>query len=155
MSIKSLTPEIIWCICRYVCFPEEGYGYEYKGLAPFSTISRSWQAVVEEATFAHLSFTQHGLADARRIITPARQHLVSSIKFHIQLNSYDESARLQIETQEEQEQNSSIFTKAVQDAFHLIKSWEPASRRRRWLQLFVWSPSDINRYVSIPSTLDL
>ncbi|KAK4123978.1 hypothetical protein N657DRAFT_681083 [Parathielavia appendiculata] len=130
-------------------------------LASLAATSRAWQTVIEPLTFRSITLSQHDLADAARIITPARQPLVRSLTFNIQLDPYDDARRRVAETPAEHRRNSEVFTAAVRGLFGLLRGWEveqqqqqqqPGRRRRRRprdealdLHLHVWSPSDVDR----------
>jgi hypothetical protein len=146
MSWNSLDKDLIYKILRFLLHPE-GKNIDVVGKenARLACISRAWQAVIEEHTFHTITLTQHDIADAARIITPARQPLVGTVNLHIQLDSYDEEARWRVETAAEQQRNSEVFTAAVRDVFNLLSTWKPTRGSNFTLALRVWSPTDVNR----------
>lgn len=145
MSIQRLNQvlihKILWHILDH-SGPRKSVGKEYAWLA---TISRDWQAVIEPLTFGELSLTQHDLADAARIVTPARQTFVGTVNLNIILDDYDEEARWRVESPAEQQRNSEVFTAAVRNVMHLVKNWKRTHGSGLRMCLNVWSPSDINR----------
>jgi hypothetical protein len=145
MSLESLDRILIYRILGFVLHQERHDIRVGKEHAYLACISRTWQAIIEELTFHTISLTQHDIADAARIITPARQSLVGEVKLNIQLDSYDEAARWRVETSAEQQRNSRVFTAAVRDIFSLLSGWKPTSLSHFTLSLQVWSPTDINR----------
>jgi hypothetical protein len=153
MSLYSLDKELTYRILSFILHPE-GYrvvtpwGGFVKENARLACISRTWQAVVEGLTFHTLTLTEHDLADAARIITPARQRLVRQMHFNIQLDSYEEEARWRVESAAEQERNNEVFTAAVRNIFNTVRDWDPEpyhSGQKLSLSIEVWSPTDIDR----------
>ncbi len=146
MSLNSLDKDCIYKILCFVLHPE-GKRIDVVGKenAHLACVSRSWQAIIEERTFHTITLTQHDIADAARIITPARQPLVGTVNLNIQLDNYDEGARWRVETAAEQQRNSEVFTAAVRNVFNFLSSWKPTRGSDFTLALRVWSPTDINR----------
>lgn len=52
MAGSVLPPELIMLIIPFLANPDSHYG-----LAPYATVSREWQAMVESRTFAYLELT--------------------------------------------------------------------------------------------------
>ncbi|KAK0645380.1 hypothetical protein B0T16DRAFT_411096 [Cercophora newfieldiana] len=149
MSFKSLTKELITTIHDLIVHPYGHFDYppvQEQGHASLACISREWQSVVEAHNFRRITIRhQSDLVETAQIITPARAKLVSELNVNIQLDAYDEEARRRVETEEEQQKNSEVFTKGVRDLFEIVKDWDREGYHGLDLRLFVWSPSDIDR----------
>jgi hypothetical protein len=145
MSMDSLGKDLISKILDFA-LGREGHDIRVgKENAHLACVSRAWQALIEEHTFHTITLTQHDVAAAARIVTPARQLLVGEVRLNIELDSYDEEARWRVETAAEQQRNSEVFTAAVRGVFNLLSTWRPTRLHDFTLALRVWSPTDINR----------
>ena len=161
MSLKTLPTELITKIFYLILTPDPDpsdpstssiyyFAPPSKGYAPsLSVISRTWQSVAEQHTFSSLSLTQHDLPRAVEVMNgergAERQKAIRQLKVTIELDSYDEAARLRKESEAEQRANSEVFTAAVRGVFELVKGWDPACWEGLCLALEVGSVSDVGR----------
>lgn len=103
-------------------------------LAPYATISRAWQAEVEQDTYRRLHLTpdrvSHALAH-EGLLSPARVSYIRSIHLNVVLDSYDDAARERAESDEEKSRNNETFTVAVREAFRLLGRLYESLRKSR------------------------
>jgi hypothetical protein len=118
-------------------------------LSRFATVSRDWQADIERYTFAQIKVTPSRLADFDSM-TRRNRALVGCIWFCLELDHYDCSAcapTMGILTLGEYTNAMSIrsigkypITKAFQDLFAVLSTWEPNGDLK--LDISIYSPSD-------------
>ncbi|KAK4106892.1 hypothetical protein N658DRAFT_482647 [Parathielavia hyrcaniae] len=106
-------------------------------LASLAATSRAWQAHIEPLTFRSLNLSQHDLADAARIITPARRRpLVRSLTFNIQLDFYDDDdehdAHRRVVSTSSAATASDVDRLAPEEAERVVRRLRPVSPLRRY-----------------------
>ncbi|KAI0140324.1 hypothetical protein BJ166DRAFT_542809 [Pestalotiopsis sp. NC0098] len=109
-----------------------------------AAVSRQWQQHVESQTFASLTLDVWRAAQAKDILTPARQSRVRHICMEARLPEYNPFI-LQ-DRRVERWQNNQIFTEAIQMLFSCLSHWAPATigtgQRGVRLELWAFSPTD-------------
>ncbi|KAK7946450.1 uncharacterized protein PG986_010771 [Apiospora aurea] len=114
--MDRLPPEILGGILHLVCHISDE-----KERCSYATVSQNWQAFVERATFPTLYLNQSrlGEAQAKGIITPARQSYVRCIKFTaiVPGKYYTENPGMT-----SQRSNEAVF-EAVAKLLGAVKTW--------------------------------
>jgi hypothetical protein len=96
-------------------------------LASHATVSRVWQHCIEAVTFANITLTRERLASplVAQALTPERVcRFVRSVHVDVLLPEYDETARREIEDDNDKAANNTVFTDVVRKVFALLS---PAS----------------------------
>ncbi|KAJ5747190.1 uncharacterized protein N7511_008886 [Penicillium nucicola] len=119
-------------------------------LAPYATVSRQWQAVVESHTFSTIRLeTLKRLHDLAQVAhNERRRHYIQFIDLVVDLAPYDIEARYEFETDEDKRNNNANFTKTIQLLFKILSSWslnESQERPGIFLSIEAHSPSDLRR----------
>lgn len=137
-----LPPELISLVLDHI-IRERNYVRGSRSLAPYATLGRHWQAIIERRTFAKIRIhTAKRMEEFQRIVTePRRRSCIQLIKLVVQLESYDVQARAQWETDEDRQQNNKIFTSTICTLFKILSIWPKDAAS---IELFIQakSPSD-------------
>lgn len=137
-----LPPELISLVLDHI-IRERNYVRGSRSLAPYATLGRHWQAIIERRTFAQMRIhTAKRMEEFQRIVMePRRRSCIRLIKLVVQLESYDVQARAQWETDEDRQQNNKIFTSTICTLFKILISW-PTDAASIRLPIQAKSPSD-------------
>jgi hypothetical protein len=95
-------------------------------LAPYSTISKGWQVIVERRTFSTLHLNPTRLEDFTRIVAgQSRQRcpLVRCLQLEASLPEYSIEARTELESDEIRSQNNQAFSSTIRAFFNALSSW--------------------------------
>lgn len=131
-SWAGLAPSIRHQILRFLLYDE--------GLAGFATVSREWQAVIEQHNFARIDLTPSRLSQSKPILIRKRK-LIHYIWYRLELQPYDCS----VCTPEEDncamsDPDSSFVSEAFLSLCSALSQWEPNGDLV--LDVSVYSPSD-------------
>lgn len=92
-------------------------------LASYATVSRAWQAEVEQQTFRRLYLkpdrVSHALAQ-ESLLSPDRVGYMRSIHLDVLLASYDDAARQRVESDEDKRRNNETFSITVRRMLRLL-----------------------------------
>lgn len=99
-------------------------------LSRYASVSRQWQLIVEEQTFREFRIKSTELADFAKLIKGNRIAALKFLQYDVQLPTYDKAAWTRYETNVDRQANNEAFTAAIEDLFHLVKSWEANERDR-------------------------
>lgn len=121
------------------------YADEQESIAPYASVCKEWQALVERYNFSALRVTQESLNEFDAYMVGSRRGLLKQINLHVQLPNYDNDPCEKKETWEDKFENNMCFTKAVHGLFRLMSSWtfNEACREGVDLTLSISSPSDL------------
>ncbi|KAE9576854.1 hypothetical protein CGMCC3_g7133 [Colletotrichum fructicola] len=121
------------------------YADEQESIAPYASVCKEWQALVERYNFSALRVTQESLNEFEAYMVGSRRGLLKQINLHVQLPNYDNDPCEKKETWEDKFENNMCFTKAVHGLFRLMSSWtfSEACREGVDLTLSISSPSDL------------
>ncbi|KXG47504.1 uncharacterized protein PGRI_013740 [Penicillium griseofulvum] len=139
----QLPPELTTIVLEYII------GKENANLAPYATINRDWQAIVERRTFERIKInTAKRLAEFNQfpwdqVLWRQRRYHVRKIELIVELESYDGEARTRYENEEEMQRNSNIFTISIQSLFNTLSEW-PDNEAGVTLSIRAQSPGDIS-----------
>lgn len=124
-------------------------------IASYATVSRAWQAEVEQQTFRRLYLKPDRVSHAltqEDVLSPARVGYIRSIHLDVLLASYDDAARQRVESDEDKRRNNETFSIAVRRMFRLLGrlyedprellSGDRQNARQLTLILTAQSPSD-------------
>ena len=128
--LRSLPPELFLIILDYVLGAE--YEYPRQG-ARYSTVSRQFQYFVERRIFKSLQIDNLCLRRALRLFRPAQAHrkaFVRWLRFSIELPSYSFEDSTRVETEDEKEANSQVFSDAIHGLFRILKSLDESEDLR-------------------------
>lgn len=93
-------------------------------IASYATVSRAWQAEVEQQTFRRLYLTpdrvSHASAHWPDLLSPVRVGYIRSIHLDVVLASYDDAARQQVESDGDKRRNNEIFSITVRRMMRLL-----------------------------------
>lgn len=135
MSAGALPPEVVFHILSFLA--------SLGPLAPYSSVCRQWQEIIEKWTFCSIRLTSDQFAEFRRSLSPSkRRSYVRHLKLVALLPGYDKAARAQIENVEDRDQNNQAFTHAVYTCWEILSSWSQNHGNFLSLDLSAISPSD-------------
>ncbi|GFF89698.1 hypothetical protein IFM47457_08237 [Aspergillus lentulus] len=112
-------------------------------LIQYATVSREWQACIEQRTFAILKLnTPQRLKELSQVVASnkQRQKYVREIHLIIQLQPYNIRARAYLETAAEHSHNNKLFVRTIQDILRLLATWP---ENHRGIELFIQAQSTI------------
>jgi hypothetical protein len=110
-------------------------------LIPYATVSREWQAYIEQRTFAILKLnTPQRLKEFSQVVAcnKQRQSYVQEIRLIIQLQPYNIRARAYFETAAEHSRNNKTFIQAIQNILRILATWP---ENHRGIELFIQAQS--------------
>ncbi|CAG8910035.1 unnamed protein product [Penicillium egyptiacum] len=138
--MESLPPELMSRVVDYIVSDRPARSGIF--LAPYATVDRRWQAMIERHTFSYIYInTNKRLEEFQRLVsTTRRRACVRTITLLVELESYDEKARARFETDEERQQNNKIFTATISTLFRIISGWSDNASIA--LNIEAQSPSD-------------
>jgi hypothetical protein len=117
--MDSLPPELISRVADYI---DTRAWYEPKlQLVPYATVSRRWQAEIERRTFStiYLHRAKRFQEFEQLASNSDRRSCIRHIDLMVELESYDEKARGNFETDEEHQRNNKIFTTTTTGVIHV------------------------------------
>ncbi len=110
----TLPPELIKHVISYL---------DPNSLAPYASINRQWQALVENHIFNTLKVNTSRLADLQIIVRSRRCLAVRKINLTVTLPEYSVEERLQVETDEDRQRNNEAYTQTICTLFTILSSW--------------------------------
>ncbi|EAW24578.1 F-box domain protein [Aspergillus fischeri NRRL 181] len=113
-------------------------------LVPYATVSREWQACIEQRTFAILKLNSpQRLEEFCQIVACNKQRQIYVRELHllIHLEPYDIKARAYFETAAEHSRNNEIFVQTMQKVLQILSTW-PENHRGIKLSIQAQSPGD-------------
>lgn len=121
------------------------HGDEPTSIAPYASVCREWQAIIERHNFSLLRVTQNCLDEFKTSMVGSRRGILTQINLYVTLPTYDNDPCEKKETWEDKAENNRCFTKAVLGLFRILSSWtlEEAHRGGIDLILSIYSPSDL------------
>ena len=96
-------------------------------LPPLASLSREWQHAIERRTFHNITLCSTELKDFQAICTGHRRTWITQLHYNVVLPTYDDKACAQFEREHEKQANNEAFTQAIEDIFHVLRSWEDVS----------------------------
>lgn len=90
----------------------------------YASVCKFWQNIIERESFAILFLSLDRLSDANTIMTPRRRGYVQSIHLQVILPRYFDAAWGQVETPEEQLENSVITTATIKAFIEHMAKWK-------------------------------
>lgn len=100
---------------------------EKPNLAPYSTINRTWQEVIERKTFQYIHFNANTLPELQFILSGAkgdrRIRSIRSLRFSI-IHSQTTPLTQHIEPEKQQRLANESFSENMDMLFGLLKGWE-------------------------------
>ncbi|GAD92251.1 predicted protein [Paecilomyces variotii No. 5] len=134
-----LPPEILRKVISYFISPVI-YIAE-SSVAPYATVSRDWQAIIERYTFSTLRLNNRRRLEEFRQITARdkrRRSYIRKIKLTVQLESYYAELRREFETPEEHSRNNKIFEETILSLLRYLATW---SENRAGIKLSIAAQS--------------
>jgi hypothetical protein len=125
-------------------------GKENANLAPYATVNRDWQAIVERRSFSNIKINSaKRLAEFNQfpwdqLPWRQRRYHVRKIDLTVELESYDGEARTRYENEEEMQRNNDIFTISIQSLFNTLSEWPDNEVGGIRLSIMARSPGDIS-----------
>jgi hypothetical protein len=141
-KMESLPPELISRVVDYIISDRDAGRHPRISLAPYATLDRRWQAIIERQTFSDICInTTKRLEEFQRLVsTTHRRASIRIIALRVELESYDEKARARFETDEERQRNNKIFTTTISTLFRTLSGWSDIAGIH--LGIRAQSPSD-------------
>jgi hypothetical protein len=141
-KMESLPPELISRVVDYIISDRDAGRHPRISLAPYATLDRRWQAIIERQTFSDICInTTKRLEEFQRLVsTTHRRASIRIIALRVELESYDEKARARFETDEERQRNNKIFTTTISTLFRTLSGWSDIAGIH--LDIRAQSPSD-------------
>jgi hypothetical protein len=152
ININRLPPEIRASIVGFVVEAYEHYsnarhssGRCGLSLAPFASVCKEWQQVVEKTTFTELHLSLDRMDDFEKYVVGSRRRRLQSIRLHVKLPAYDSDPCTSRETWDDKLANNSIFTLTFQRLFSALTHWpdEVVGQDGIKLEMCTSSPSDL------------
>ncbi|KAF6845430.1 oxoglutarate iron-dependent oxygenase [Colletotrichum musicola] len=123
------------------------YGDEREptSIAPYASVCKEWQAIIERHNFSFLRVMQNSLDQFESSVVGSRRSILTMIILDVTLPTYDNDPCEKKETWEDKADNNRCFTKAVYGLFRILSTWflEEAHRDGIDLILHISSPSDL------------
>jgi hypothetical protein len=140
--MESLPPELISRVVDYIISDKPARRHSRISLAPYATVDRRWQVIIERHTFSDICIkTTKRLEEFQRLVsTTHRRASIRRIALLVELESYDEKARPRFETDEERQRNNKIFTTTISTLFRTLSGWSDIAGIH--LNIKAQSPSD-------------
>ncbi|KAI1305053.1 hypothetical protein F5Y03DRAFT_163040 [Xylaria venustula] len=88
-----------------------------------ATVSRQWQAAIEQQTFRKIWLRSTDLDRFKDIVQHSRRRYVTEIDYIIVLPLYGDDKRCRFEREDERRVNDDVFTAALFRLFSLLRSW--------------------------------
>lgn len=128
----SLPPEVRAIILKLLIHHDK--------IAPYATVSKEWQSVIEKKNFGHLKLRPSSLGSLERL---AEQHqgLVKHIWLNIELKRYTCRSCRRIESLTSIYANNKIMAEAITRLFFILANWKQNGGGLT-LELNAYSPSD-------------
>lgn len=113
-------------------------------LAPYASVNKQWQMLVEKTTFSCLHLTPAQLPDLLHFVSASsrRRSYVRKIELLVILPGYSIPARGEVQTADEQRRNDESFTRAIHSLFDILSFWPDSCHLT--LRVFARSPGDLN-----------
>jgi hypothetical protein len=152
LDINRLPPEIRSTIVGFVVqVYEHQAGLRHSStrfafsLAPFASVCREWQQVVEKTTFSEVHLSLDRMDDFERYVTGTRRRRLRSIRLQVKLPAYDSDPCTNRETWDDKMANNGIFTLTFKRLFGSLSHWSddivaPGGIK---LEMCTSSPSDL------------
>lgn len=109
-------------------------------IAPYATVSKEWQSVIEKKNFGRLKLHQSCLDSLERL-SEQQQGFVKHIWLNIELKTYTCRACWKMESLTSIYANQRILAEAIARLFFILASWKQ-NRGGLTLELNAYSPSD-------------
>lgn len=157
MNLSQIPREVLDRILLHLSPPDISNDYgdvserksNHHPLAPYSTVSRTWQTCVEARLFAHVRLTPQRLREAPKILRPTRLETTRRIVLDIVLDRYDISAWDKPEDDQCQRRNNQAITIAIRALFNILAPLN-GNPNYREIVLAAHSPSDFTHEGVIP-----
>lgn len=106
--MESLPPELISRVVDYMISDSPAGRHLRISLAPYATVDRRWQAIIERHTFSDICIkTTKRLEEFQPLVsTTHRRAYIQGIALLVELESCYEKARARFETDEERQRNN-------------------------------------------------
>jgi hypothetical protein len=140
--MESLPPELISRVVDYIIPDKPAGRHPRVSLAPYATVDRRWQVIIERHTFSEICInTTKRLGEFQRLVsTTHRRASLRIIVLLVELELYNEKARARFETDEERQRNNKIFTTTISTLFRTLSGWSDIAGIH--LDIKAQSPSD-------------
>ncbi|KAJ6076523.1 hypothetical protein N7499_008504 [Penicillium canescens] len=140
--MDSLPTELFSRVVDYIISDSHARRHPRISLAPYATVDRRWQAIIERRTFSDICIkTTKRLEEFQRLVSSThRRASIQRIALLVELESYDEKARARFETDEERQRNNKIFTTTISILFRTLSGWSDIAGIH--LNIKAQSPSD-------------
>lgn len=144
-EFKQLPPELRALVVESLVDHWRHDEREPTSIAPYASVSKEWQAIIERHNFSFLRVTQNSLDQFESSVVGSRRSILTMIILDVILPTYDNDPCEKKETWEDMAGNNRCFTKSVYGLFRILSTWvlEEAHRDGIDLILHVSSPSDL------------
>ncbi|RGP70006.1 f-box domain-containing [Fusarium sporotrichioides] len=128
MSWNSLPSELRLQILSHAA---EGYLIPKEKAAPYATVSREWQSVIEDIIFRNISLVIGDVIDLDNFArltsgdNAYRRDIIHNISVIIVLPRYQCEESCQPESADEIQQNNHVFTELMQALLGILSTWTP------------------------------
>ena len=148
-NLATLPPElrqtILFFLIEECLNAPKSTHYTSPGLAPYTTVCREWQEIIERQTFSNLYLCLDRLDEFEEFVVGVRRRRLRGILLHIRAPEYACDPCTQKESFDDKRRINDIFTETLTRLFALMNTWPeedvvPGGIR---LDLSVSSPSDL------------
>lgn len=95
-----------------------------RGLAPYATVSKSWQSFFEAKTFHHFTLSEKDISTFDSIMIPKKRWLVKHVELRFVARLGGGSPSTQAEVTLRIAHKDRLFTCAVQSLLQVLSIWE-------------------------------
>ncbi|KAL2758563.1 hypothetical protein ACRALDRAFT_207704 [Sodiomyces alcalophilus JCM 7366] len=111
-------------------------------LAAYSVVCKEWQHIIEPVNFATLKLTASDLTDFEALVIGPRRRWLKYLWFRVELPKYPKKKSHTPETEEEQDENDTVFSYNICSLFEVLSTWPEEDSPGFELELSARSPSD-------------
>lgn len=111
-------------------------------LAAYSVVCNEWRHIIEPVNFASLKLTASDLTDFEALVVGPRRRWLKYLWFRVELPKYSKKKCYTPETEEEQDENDTIFSHNISSLFEVLSTWPEEDSAGLELELSARSPSD-------------
>jgi hypothetical protein len=116
-------------------------------LAPYVTVCRDWQAVIERYTFSNLTITLDRIPKFGEYVQNHRRRCLRHIDLHVELPTYENDPCQEKEAWQDKLMNNTVFTATFRDLFRILHDWDDGDVVEEGISLLfsIWSASDLRK----------
>ena len=99
-------------------------GGDSEAVAPYATVCREWQSIIERYTFSNLKISLRRIPQFAQLVTHNRRRCLRRIHLHVELPEYLNDPCEERETWVDKVENNRLFTSTLGDLFACLHEWD-------------------------------